>query len=64
MIRNLAGNVKGMIMPEINMGQMVLELERCAGGKCPVKLVTHPGGAIIKPSAILKAIEDMLGVKK
>ena len=63
-IRNLAENVKGMIMPEINLGQMVLELERCAGGKCPVKLVPHPGGSIIRPSAILKAVEEIIGVKK
>ncbi len=64
MIRNLAGKVKGMVMPEINMGQMVLELERCAGGKCPVKLIPHPGGSIIKPSAILKAIKEITGVRK
>jgi len=60
MIRDLAGNVKGMIMPEINMGQMVLELERCAGGQCPVRLVPHAGGAIIRPELINRAIEDLL----
>ena len=59
MIRDLAGKVKGMIMPEINLGQVVLELERCVCGQCPVILVPHPGGSIIKPSAILKAIEEI-----
>lgn len=64
MIRDLAGKVKGLIMPEINMGQMVLELERCAGGKCPVKLIPHPGGSIIRPASILDAIEEMQKEKK
>ncbi|MCU0821458.1 MAG: 2-oxoacid:acceptor oxidoreductase subunit alpha [Spirochaetes bacterium] len=64
MIKTLAGEVKGMVMPEINLGQMVLELERCAAGKCPVKLVPHHGGSIIKPSVILKSIEDIIGVRK
>src|SRR5208337_775345 len=49
MIRDLARKVRGLIMPEINYGQMVLELERCAGGLCPVVLVPHAGGAIIQP---------------
>jgi len=60
MMRDLAGNVKGMVMPEINMGQMVLELERCAGGQCPVRLVPHAGGAIIRPDKISEAIADVL----
>lgn len=59
MIRDLSSSVRGMIMPEINYGQVVLELERCVGGRCPVTLVPHAGGSIIKPSAILKAIENM-----
>ena len=57
LIRSLAPRLRALIMPEINCGQMVLELERCAGGGCPVTLVSHFGGAIINPSTILKAIE-------
>ena len=57
MVRDLAGKVKGMIMPEINLGQMALELERAASGRCPVKLVPHAGGGIIGPGAIMEAIE-------
>ncbi len=59
-VRELAGRVRALVMPEINMGQMVLELERCAGGKCPVRLVGHPGGSIIRPAAILGAIDEVL----
>ncbi len=58
-IRGLAGRVRALIMPEINLGQMVLELERCAGGRCPVRLVGHAGGSIIRPGVILSAVEDI-----
>ena len=60
MIHDLAGNVRAMIMPEINLGQMVLELERCARGRCPVRLVPHAGGSVISPRNILSAIEEAL----
>jgi 2-oxoglutarate ferredoxin oxidoreductase subunit alpha len=60
MIRDLAGRVRALIMPEINYGQMVLELERCAGGLCQVRLVPHAGGAIIRPERILTALKAAL----
>ena len=60
LIRDLSGTVKAMIMPELNLGQMVLELERCAGGRCAVRLVPHAGGSVISPRAILSAIDEVL----
>jgi 2-oxoglutarate/2-oxoacid ferredoxin oxidoreductase subunit alpha len=60
MIRNLAGRVRALVMPEINYGQMVLELERCAAGRCPVRLVSHAGGTIIRPERILAVLEAAL----
>jgi 2-oxoglutarate ferredoxin oxidoreductase subunit alpha len=57
LIRELATKVKALVMPELNMGQVVLELERCAGGKCQVISVPHPGGTVHKPAEILEAIE-------
>ncbi|MBI4891960.1 MAG: 2-oxoacid:acceptor oxidoreductase subunit alpha [Acidobacteria bacterium] len=57
LIRELAGKVKALVMPELNMGQVVLELERCAGGQCKVIGVPHPGGTVHKPVEILEAIE-------
>ena len=50
LIRSVAARVRALVMPEINAGQMVLELERCAGGACPVRLVAHSGGALIPPA--------------
>jgi 2-oxoglutarate ferredoxin oxidoreductase subunit alpha len=60
-IRELAQKVKGFVVPEINYGQMVLEVERCAAGHAPAVLVPHGGGGVHDPEAICKAI---LGVAK
>ncbi len=56
-IRKWASKVKALIVPELNMGQMVLEVERAAGGKCDVISVPHPGGDIHSPESILEAIK-------
>jgi 2-oxoglutarate ferredoxin oxidoreductase subunit alpha len=55
-IRQLAEHVKAFVVPEINMGQVVLEVERCVCGQADVIPVTHPGGAIHEPEHILSAI--------
>jgi 2-oxoglutarate ferredoxin oxidoreductase subunit alpha len=55
-IQALSGQVKRFIVPEINMGQMVYEVERCAAGRADVVLVPHAGGDIHHPEAILEAI--------
>jgi 2-oxoglutarate ferredoxin oxidoreductase subunit alpha len=64
LIRAVATRVRALIMPEINAGQMVLELERCAGGACPVHLVSHLGGSVIHPGAILDAMTHYEKKKK
>jgi 2-oxoglutarate ferredoxin oxidoreductase subunit alpha len=58
-IRELATKVKGFVVPEINYGQIVLEVERCAAGKAPVKLVPHGGGAVHRPADIYNAIKGV-----
>jgi 2-oxoglutarate ferredoxin oxidoreductase subunit alpha len=57
LIRELAPKVKALIMPELNMGQVVIELERFAAGKTKVISVPHPGGTVHDPLEILEAIE-------
>jgi 2-oxoglutarate ferredoxin oxidoreductase subunit alpha len=58
-IRKLAGSIKGFVVPELNMGQVVYEVERCAAGQCKTRLVPHPGGEIHDPAEILKAIREV-----
>ncbi|HSN56630.1 MAG TPA: 2-oxoacid:acceptor oxidoreductase subunit alpha [Candidatus Sulfomarinibacteraceae bacterium] len=57
-IRELAERIKAFVVPEINMGQMVLEVERCAAGKVPAVHVPHAGGGVHNPEAICKAIVE------
>jgi 2-oxoglutarate ferredoxin oxidoreductase subunit alpha len=55
-IRQMAREAKALVVPELNLGQMVLEVERCAGGLATVIPVPHAGGSVHKPEAILAAI--------
>jgi 2-oxoglutarate/2-oxoacid ferredoxin oxidoreductase subunit alpha len=56
-IRQLAKQARAFIVPELNMGQIVLEVERCAGGVKTVS-VPHPGGTVHQPEVILEAIRE------
>lgn len=55
-IRQLARKVKAFVVPELNYGQIVLEVERCAAGQAEAILVGHAGGDIHKPEKVLEAI--------
>jgi 2-oxoglutarate ferredoxin oxidoreductase subunit alpha len=57
-VRELALQAKAFVVPEINYGQIVLEVERCAGGKARTILVPHMGGSVHSPQAILEAIRE------
>ncbi|RLJ16606.1 2-oxoacid:acceptor oxidoreductase subunit alpha [bacterium endosymbiont of Escarpia laminata] len=57
-IQELAGKVKAIVVPEINYGQMVREVERSVAGKCRVVSVPHCGGAVHDPDVILEAIME------
>lgn len=55
-IDTLASKIKAFIVPEINMGQISLEVERCAHGKTNVIPVTHQGGGLHTPQQLLEVI--------
>jgi 2-oxoglutarate ferredoxin oxidoreductase subunit alpha len=57
-VRELAKKVKAFVMPEINLGQVVLEVERCAAGKAKTYHVPHAGGWVHDPEDIYKVIEE------
>jgi 2-oxoglutarate ferredoxin oxidoreductase subunit alpha len=59
-IRELAGAISGFVVPEINMGQISLEVERCAGGKARTRLVPHAGGWVHDPEDIYQAIVEVM----
>jgi len=55
-VRDLARRVKAFVVPEINLGQIVLEVERCAGGGAAAIAGPHAGGSVHDPEAIVEAI--------
>ena len=57
-IREIARQVKAFVVPEINYGQMVLEVERCVGNVAKTILVPHMGGTVHNPETILDAIKQ------
>jgi len=56
LISKLADKVEAFIVPEINMGQITKEVERCVKGKAQVIGVHKPGGDILDPRDVLEAI--------
>jgi 2-oxoglutarate ferredoxin oxidoreductase subunit alpha len=57
-IKQLAKKIKAFVVPEINYGQVVLEVERCAAGKAPAFHVPHCGGWVHDPNDILNVIKE------
>lgn len=58
-VRDLATRVKHLIVPEMNLGQLVLEVERVVAGRCPVHRVNQVTGEPIPPNEILHLIMEV-----
>lgn len=63
-IRELASKAKAFVVPEINLGQMVYEVERAAAGKARVEHVPHAGGTVHNPKEIYGVIKNSLKGKR
>jgi 2-oxoglutarate/2-oxoacid ferredoxin oxidoreductase subunit alpha len=57
-IRELAPKAKAFVVVEMNLGQMVNEVERCAGGTKTV-LIPHAGGNVHDPEEVAKVLEEV-----
>ena len=57
-IRDLALRVKAFVVPELNLGQMVREVERAANGQARTFPVSHAGGGVHNPEEILNVIVE------
>ena len=62
-IKALAAKVKGILVTELNYGQLVGEVERAVAGKCDVKLCAKYDMTIFEPEEILSDIEALAGGK-
>ena len=57
-VAELAKKVKAIVVPEINLGQVLKEVERDAAGRTKVIGVPHCGGGVHDPDDILKVIKE------
>jgi len=57
-VKRLAKQVDLIIVPEMNLGQMVLEVERASQGKCRVVPYGRVDGELINPLEILEKIQE------
>jgi 2-oxoglutarate ferredoxin oxidoreductase subunit alpha len=57
-IRELTSRVRAFVVVEMNYGQMVHEVERCAGGQARTVLLGHGGGTVHEPEEILQTIRE------
>jgi 2-oxoglutarate ferredoxin oxidoreductase subunit alpha len=58
LISELAGRIKAFVVPELNLGQIKYEVERCTYGKAKTILVSHAGGSVHRPEKIVEAIVE------
>lgn len=58
-IKALANKVKGIVIPEMNLGMCSVELERCAQGKVPVLGIFRVDGEPINPDQIVEKIKEV-----
>ena len=60
-IRRLAKDIRAFVVPEINMGQISREVERCAAGQAQVFGANRAGGDILEPRHVLDVIRRAAG---
>ena len=58
-IKALANKVKGIVIPEMNLGMCSIELERCVQGKVPVLGIFRVDGEPINPEQIVEKIKEV-----
>lgn len=55
----LAGKVKGILVTELNYGQIKLEVERIACGRCAVEFLGRGNGEVITPEMLIETFEEV-----
>lgn len=58
-VLEIAKSASDIIVPEMNLGQLVHEVERVAGGEANVHLIGKIGGVLHKPEEILAKIREI-----
>jgi 2-oxoglutarate ferredoxin oxidoreductase subunit alpha len=56
-VEKIAARGIPVLVPEMNLGQLVLEVERLAAGRFPVKRLSRVDGQLFTPDQILTALK-------
>ncbi|MBQ6131591.1 MAG: 2-oxoacid:acceptor oxidoreductase subunit alpha [Selenomonadaceae bacterium] len=59
-IRELSKNLRGLVVAELNFGQLVNEVERAVKGQCHVKLCAKYDMTIFEPEEIEASIDELI----
>jgi 2-oxoglutarate ferredoxin oxidoreductase subunit alpha len=55
----IASRVKSIVVPELSLGQIIFEVERCAKGRCRVEGIYRVDGDPITPAQILEKVKEV-----
>jgi 2-oxoglutarate ferredoxin oxidoreductase subunit alpha len=55
----ISSRVKEIVVPELSLGQIIFEVERCAKGRCKVEGIYRVDGDPITPAQILAKIKEV-----
>jgi 2-oxoglutarate ferredoxin oxidoreductase subunit alpha len=59
-VAELSGRVKAIVVPELSLGQIIFEVERCAKGRCTVEGIYRVDGDPINPAQILAKVKEVM----
>jgi 2-oxoglutarate ferredoxin oxidoreductase subunit alpha len=59
LIAKVAASVRAIVVPEMNFGQLVREVERAAAGRCQVVPISRVDGEPITPRQILQVVAEL-----
>ncbi len=62
-LRELARQTRGMLVAEMNAGQMLEDVQMAVRGQCPVQFYGRMGGVIPLPDEILAALHDFVSAQ-
>ncbi len=58
-IADLASRVRGLLVVELNQGQMLEDVQRVVAGRVPVRFVGRLGGFVVTPDEVLSALRRL-----
>ncbi len=59
LVARWAARVGAMLVPEMNLGQIVHPIREAVAGRCPVRLLARIGGELHSPDELLEALEEL-----